>query len=116
MKLYNQDCLEAFKNIQSESVDCIVTDCPYHICSGGLAIDPSKNVCGGILKKVNGKKYIGDSKKVILSGIFDETVQGTYVKNGKLFKYNEIKFSEWLPECYRVLKPNTHIYISMHAI
>lgn len=28
-----------------------------------------------------------------------------------MFTYNEIKFSEWLPECYRVLKNKTHCYI-----
>ena len=111
MQLFNEDCLEAFKKIPSESVDCIVTDCPYHICSGGTTIDPLKTECRVILNKRNGKKYMGDSKHVILEGIFDETIQSNYVKSGKLFAYNEIKFSEWLPECYRVLKPNTHIYI-----
>lgn len=30
------DCLELMKDIPSESIDLIVTDCPYHIVSGGM--------------------------------------------------------------------------------
>ena len=33
------------------------------------------------------------------------------VKNGKLFDHNSIKFSDWLGETYRVLKPKSHAYI-----
>lgn len=37
------------------------------------------------------------------------------VRQGKMFKHNEIQFSEWLPEVYRVLKQNTHCYIMVNA-
>ena len=32
-------------------------------------------------------------------------------KVGKIFKHNDIDFSDWIPEVYRVLKQNTHAYI-----
>lgn len=37
------------------------------------------------------------------------------LKNGTLFKHNDIKFREWLPEIYRVAKPNSHTYIMINA-
>lgn len=33
------------------------------------------------------------------------------VTSGKLFRNNEIEFSDWIPEIYRVLKDGTHAYI-----
>lgn len=37
---------------------------------------------------------------------------GMLSKNdGKIFNYNNIKISDWIYECYRVLKQNTHIYV-----
>lgn len=32
-----------------------------------------------------------------------------------MFDYNNIKFSQWLPEVYRILKPQTHAYIFTNA-
>ena len=37
-----------------------------------------------------------------------------YIKKGKLFKHNDIKFEEWLPEIYRILKQDTHCYIMIN--
>ena len=37
------------------------------------------------------------------------------VKDGKMFEHNDIKFSEWLPPLYRVLKKGTHCYIMINA-
>ena len=34
--IYNEDCLEVFKNMESESIDLFITDCPYKIIGGGL--------------------------------------------------------------------------------
>lgn len=31
--------------------------------------------------------------------------------DGKIFTYNDLKISNWIKECYRVLKNETHIYI-----
>ena len=127
MKLYNEDCLKILKDIESESIDCVVTDCPYHIVSGGCTNDAVKiaaypnGVPGGILNKrqpkvdEHGNKYYKEgSKHISLCGILNDANQNTYAKEGKLFKHNDIKFSEWLPEVYRVLKPGTHCYIMIN--
>lgn len=80
--LFNADMREVIKNIKDKTIDLIVTDPPYKISTSG----------GGIEKE--GKKYCG--------GMLKHNSQ--YVKEGKLFKFNEIKFNEWMPELYRVLK------------
>ena len=68
------------QNIADNSVDLLVTDPPYKTTARG-----SSGGTGGILKEEINKK-------------------------GMVFKHNTIKFNEWLPECYRVLKNNTHAY------
>lgn len=124
MKLFNDDCLKVLKQFDEESVDLVVTDCPYHIVSGGCTNDVVKigryTECSGIFQKArkresHGGCYVGDSQHVNLGGIIDEFDPTCYTKQGKLFKHNEIKFSEWLPEIYRVLKNNTHCYIMINA-
>lgn len=37
------DCLIGMKEIPSESIDLVVTDCPYHIVSGGSSTNPEAN-------------------------------------------------------------------------
>ena len=83
--------MKVLRGIPDESVDLVVTDCPYHIVSGGCT-EGYANACGGMLRKDN-----------------------AIVKQGKLFSHNEIMFSEWLPEVYRVLKQNTHCYVMINA-
>ena len=102
MKLFNDDCLKVLKQFDEESIDLVVTDCPYHIVSGGCTNDVVK---------------IGRVPKGMLSRIKkeDDAESYLYSKQGKLFKFNEIKFSEWLPEIYRVLKNNTHCYVMVNA-
>ena len=90
------DCLEVMKDIPDKSVDLIVTDCPYHIVSGGCTNIPRKDEPSGIFNRRN-------------------TFTQKNAKSGKLFDENDIKFSEWLPEVYRVLKNNTHCYIYINA-
>ena len=34
-KIYQGDALELFKNLEDNSIDCIVTDPPYETISGG---------------------------------------------------------------------------------
>ena len=95
-ELYNEDCLDILKTLQDESIDLVVTDCPYHIISGGCANYPQKDEPSGIF----------DRRRALTK---------EYAKSGKLFKENDIKFSEWLPDIYRVLKNNTHCYIFINA-
>ena len=77
------DCLELMKDIPDESIDLIITDPPYKIVQGGCT-----------------------NKAVRLKGSNQEQL-----KKGILFNNNSMKFSEWVPEVYRVLKNNSHCYI-----
>ena len=90
------DCLELMKDIPDKSIDLVVTDCPYHIVSGGCTNIPRKDEPSGIFNRRN-------------------TFTQKNAKSGKLFDENDIKFSEWLPEVYRVLKNDTHCYIYINA-
>lgn len=94
--LMQGDCLEVMKTIPDESIDLILTDCPYHIISGGCTNIPRKDEPSGIFNRRN-------------------TFTQKNAKNGKLFDFNDIEFKEWLPEAYRVLKNNSHIYIYINA-
>jgi site-specific DNA-methyltransferase (adenine-specific) len=89
LKLFNDDCLKVLKQFDEESVDLVVTDCPYRITSGGCTAETN------------------------VGGIINHALP--LAKQGKLFSHNEIKFSEWLPEIYRVLKNNAHCYIMINA-
>lgn len=96
--IHNADCMDILKTIDSETIDCVVTDCPYHIVGGGGTIEPRKNEPGGIFSRRKGS---------------DDQIHNA--KSGKLFNSNEIEFSEWMPEIYRVLKHDTHCYIMINA-
>lgn len=96
IKLFNDDCLSVFKHLQDESIDLFITDCPYKIVSGGCTNIKRKDDCGGMLNKRN--TFIQED-----------------VKTGKMFKHNDIKFSDWLPDVYRVLKEGSHCYIMINA-
>lgn len=121
MKLFNKDCLEVLKTIPDESIDLVCTDCPYHIVQGGCSTGTYGNgngiftkETGGVLaKKTKSGVMYGNSKHVSLYGMLNDQIE--YTKQGKLFKYNDIKFEEWLPEVYRVLKQDTHCYIMVNA-
>ena len=82
------DCLEQLKQIKSETIDCVATDPPYKVTSGG-------NVPTGF---INGHWRLKNGEA------------NPQAKSGKIFKENEIKFSDWMPEIYRVLKDKTHFY------
>ena len=128
INLYNDDCLNVLKNIGSESIDCVVTDCPYKIIAGGVRVVYDPNECRGVLNKrdysqTDPKGVLNRGKKVVLSDgtecsnkwVPKETNNPSAVKDGKMFDNNEIKFSEWLPELYRVLKKGTHCYIMING-
>lgn len=80
-KLINGDAIEVMKKIKDNSVDLVVTDPPYKLVQGGCT-----------------------NKAVRLKGATD-------LKSGSVFSNNSIKFKDWIPEVYRVLKENTHCYI-----
>lgn len=75
------DSRTILKRLKDESFDCLITDPAYKCISGGAS--KKKGACSGILSK----------------------------NDGKIFEENNIKFSEWLPDAYRVLKEGSHAYI-----
>ena len=92
ISLYNADCLEVLERLPNNSIDVVLTDCPYRVISGGHISKNCKKVCGGILSHNN-----------------------KLARQGKLFEYNDTKFSEWLPLVYDKLKDNTHCYIFING-
>lgn len=84
--LYNNDCLNVFKDIPDNSIDLIISDVPYKVISGGRP------------------KYKGQP-----SGILSKN-------DGKIFNNNDIKPCEYMYELYRVLKEDTHCYIFINFI
>lgn len=86
-KIINDDSIKVMKNLPSEIFDLIVTDPPYKTITGGDS---------------NGKS--SERPKGILSG------------NRKLFKHQNIKISDWMPEIFRVLKEGSHCYIFTNVL
>lgn len=105
-RIYNEDCLIGIKQIATESIDLVVSDIPYRIVGGGGG--STNKEPSGILDKARTK-----TKHINNGGIFDD--RSDDVRAGKLFKHNDIEFSEWLPDVYRVLKNGTHCYLMVNA-
>ncbi|WP_147325856.1 site-specific DNA-methyltransferase [Lacrimispora amygdalina] len=83
----NEDSILGMKSMEEECVDLIVTDPPYKTITGGDS---------------NGKN--SERPKGMLSG------------NRKLFKHQNIKISDWMPEVYRILKSGSHAYIFTNSL
>lgn len=87
-KIYNINAIEGLKKIPDKSIDLIVTDPPYPTTKRGI----SKNTTtGGLVRSELGRK-------------------------GKIFKHNDIKPQEYIPEFYRVLKEGTHFYLMTNHV
>ena len=82
INLYNCDCIDFMKSMQSESVDLIVTDPPYKIDSYGTS------------KLGNGSMF-----------------QKEIVKKGQVFENNCVEIEDYAKELYRILKPESHCYV-----
>ena len=94
------NCIELLKQIPDNSIDLVLTDCPYRVVSGGCTTNTATfRACSGIINRRKNSEYV--NKKL--------------VQQGKPFKHNDIQFSEWLPDIYRVLKPITHCYIMVNG-
>ena len=85
-KLINGDAVGFMKTLEDESIDLIVTDPPYKVTARGNAGNS-----GGMMRSKLSMK-------------------------GKIFKYNDIKPIEYLPEFYRLLKDGSHCYIMTNHI
>lgn len=116
--VYNGDCRDLLKEYPDNFFDCCVSDVPYKIVTGGARIseeiiekydkiDPkgilSKRVCSDRLRNKWLKQNANDVDNAIL------------VSKGQLFEHCDIKFEEWLPEVYRVLKDGSHTYLMVNS-
>ena len=82
-KLFLGDVLESLAKIEDESVDLIVTDPPYLNITGGSGVGKNDGRPSGILA----------------------------ANDGKVFRHNKITPDDYLPELFRVLRPQAHLYI-----
>lgn len=85
-KLINGDAIDFMKTLEDESVDLIVTDPPYKVTARGNAGNS-----GGMMRD-----------KLSMQG--------------KIFKHNDIKPIEYIPEFYRLLKDGSHCYIMTNHV
>ena len=99
MKLINDDCIEAMKQMPDNSVDSIVTDPPYGINFMGKAWDNaaimSRSVAG-----------IDHTQTTDRSGSMHAGSYDTTNKGNKAFEYWTYS---WAVEAFRVLKPGGHL-------
>ncbi len=86
VKIYNQDALTFLKSLPNDSVDLIVTDPAYSGMNQKLKLGKGK-IIGTYKEKGDGAKW------------FDE------------FHDTEENYGAFLTECFRVMKPDRHIYI-----
>ena len=129
IKKFNKDCMEILKKIKTESIDVCMTDCPYKIIAWWVRIIDEWDETSWVLGKRKdwsktdpkwclnrGRKMISDwtacSNKWLKK---DNKDIACAVKNWKMFKHNELSFSDWLPELFRVMKNWTHTYIMINA-
>jgi site-specific DNA-methyltransferase (adenine-specific) len=125
-QIYNMDCLDFMRGgWLNNSVDLLLTDCPYHIVSWWCSTWEYGNKkewtpswilerTRPIKKDAKGNKYYTESKHISLCWVLNDYDATTYARQGKLFKHNEIKFSEWLPLVYDMLKEWCHAYIMIN--
>lgn len=86
INLINGDCMYFMSTLQDKSIDLIITDPPYPTTKRG-----GTGNSGGMCKK---KEF----------------------SDGKVFKHNNIKPIEYIPEFYRILKEGTHCYIMTNHV
>lgn len=86
IKILNENSIDVMSKIGDESVDLIITDPPYPTTKRG-----GTGNSGGMCKK---KEF----------------------SSGKVFKHNDIKPQEYIPEFYRILKEGTHCYIMTNHV
>ena len=80
-RVINMDAVKFLKSIPDNFVDLFVSDPPYPTISGGSS-----------------------TRKGTPSGILQNN-------DGKIFEFNNLKFEDWIPELYRVMKDGSQGYI-----
>lgn len=79
---------------------------------GGVSIEERADECSGVLRRRARSDGTACSNKWIKK---DVDLVPCATKSGKMFSHNDISFSEWLPEIYRVLKDGSHCYIMING-
>lgn len=80
--LHHGNALDVMASMKAGSVDLVCTDPPFRVISGGSNIGSGDGRPTGILAK----------------------------NDGKIFKHNSVKATDYLAECYRVLRPGRDAY------
>lgn len=89
-KLLRGDAMSIMAGMKPNSVDLVLTDPPYRTISGGRNSDLGQRFVGG--------------KSGRPTGILAKN-------DGKIFKHNDLKPSDYMPALYRVLKPGRDAYV-----
>ena len=114
--IFNGDARVLLKEYPENFSDCCVSDVPYKIKTGGARITvESQEKYGktdpkGIFNRIVTTDRL--KSKWLKQGDADSAL---LVAEGKLFQHCEIKFEEWLPEVYRVMKEGSHSYFMINA-
>lgn len=87
-EVYNIDAIKALKELEDNSIDLVVTDCPYSVISGGTKSKWKSGYPTSVLSK----------------------------NDGKIFEHNDISLSDWVPEVYRVLKEDSDFYCMINVL
>lgn len=88
MTLHNRNALDLMREMQPDSIDCIITDPPYRVISGGI----------------NRAEGYGLATSVVGAN------------DGKIFKHNDCTPSEYMPLMYRVLRDSGHCYVMTNVL
>lgn len=86
--LYLGDAVALLRSLPDSCVDLVLTDPPYRVISGGDKPAPG----------------YGWRQSVLAAN------------DGKIFKHNDVKFSDYVGELYRVLKAGSHCYIMVNNL
>lgn len=126
--LIHGDCLDVMELMEDKSIDCFVSDVPYKIIAGGVRIVELGDEPSGIFNKRDysktdpkgclnrGRKVVSDGSRIANKWLKkDSSSIPSAVKDGKMFKHNDIKFEEWLPIIFEKLKLQTHAYIMING-
>jgi len=85
------DAVALLASMPDESVDLVVTDPPYRVISGGNNSPASTANYGW--------------KSSVLAA-----------NDGRIFSSNALRFNDYLPHLYRVLKPGSHCYVMVNNL
>lgn len=111
-RIIEGDSREILKEFPDGSIDCVCSDVPYLIVTGGVAGIKKGIHTGGILNRKDLENSKDLKKKWLRKDPSKDNVE--FITSGKFFE-NVPKFEEWLPEVYRVLKDGSHCYLMINS-